>query len=140
VVAQEGDGGFTLDENLWVTAVESGLPAHKTGVDIGWRLVGLSKKEIPLHRWKWDDVRNVRDKQPRPWLFTFQGTELARAGSAREGLASAIQPSSQKQLGKPPAATGLCTAPFPPPSLYIEIVTMESRDSTETNDEITGCG
>eukprot|EP01047_Picozoa_sp_COSAG01_P059435 COSAG01_NODE_7135_length_3335_cov_7.411001_3_plen_95_part_00 len=41
--------------------------------------MSLSKKDLPLWSWKWADVVKLRDKQPRPWLFTFQGTPRAPA-------------------------------------------------------------
>ena len=42
------DGGFTVDERLWVTSVAKGGRADEAGVKEGWRLVAFQNAKLPL--------------------------------------------------------------------------------------------
>ena len=42
------DGGFTVDERLWVTGVAAGSRAAQAGVKEGWRLVAFQNAQLPL--------------------------------------------------------------------------------------------
>ena len=42
------DGGFTVDERLWVTSVAQGGRAAEAGVKEGWRLVAFQNAQLPL--------------------------------------------------------------------------------------------
>jgi hypothetical protein len=42
------DGGFTVDDRLWVTDVATGGRAADAGLKVGWRLVAFQNAELPL--------------------------------------------------------------------------------------------
>lgn len=50
------DGGFTVDDRLWVTHVAAGGRAEEAGVKEGWRLVAFQNAELPL----WVSFREPR--------------------------------------------------------------------------------